>query len=71
MGEENKANYTSLIRQTIKTLNEKKSLTGTTKQQALRFYFWLEEYLPECDRETCNGFREYTDVLRKKGILQW
>lgn len=64
-------NYTSLIRQTIKTLGDKTRITPGQRQQALRFYFWLQEYLPGVDKETKNMYKEYEDFLRKKGVLQW
>ena len=67
---ENKASYVALINQTIKTLNDKKAITGSVKQQAIRFYHWLGEYLPDVDRETKNKYKEYEQYLRKAGILE-
>lgn len=64
-------NYVPLIKQTIKTINEKNRLSPGQRQQALRFYFWLQEYLPGVDKETKNMYKEYEDLLRKKGVLQW
>lgn len=68
---ENEANYVALINQTIKTLSNKERITGATKQQAIRFYHWLGEYLPEVDTETKHKYKEYEQYLRKEGILQW
>lgn len=65
------ANYVSLINQTIKTINNAKAITGSMKQQAIRFYHWLGEYLPDVDRETQFKYREYEALLREKGILKW
>lgn len=69
--ESDKVNYVSLINQTIKTLSNKERITGAIKQQAIRFYHWLGEYLPDVDQETKNKYKEYEQYLRKAGILQW
>ena len=65
------ANYVALINQTIKTINNAKVITGFMKQQAIRFYHWLGEYLPDVDQETKFKYREYEALLREKGILKW
>ena len=65
------ANYVALINQTIKTINNAKAITGSMKQQAIRFYHWLGEYLPDVDQETKFKYREYEALLREKGILRW
>lgn len=65
------ADYTPLIRQTIRTLNDAKMITSSMKQQAIRFYHWLGEYLPESNQETRFKYREYETLLREKGILKW
>ena len=59
------ADYTSLIRQTVKMI------TPSMKQQAIRFYHWLGEFLPEVNQETRFKYREYESLLREKGILKW
>lgn len=66
-----KPSYVALINQTINTINKAKNITGSMKQQAIRFYHWLGEYLPDVDRETVLKYREYEALLREKGILQW
>lgn len=63
-------NYVPLINQTINTLDNKK-VTGSVKQQAIRFYHFLGEFLPELDSETQRRYRDYETYLRKKGILKW
>lgn len=63
------ANYTNLINQTIETLNKKDDVTDGEKQRAIKFYFWLQEYLPESDQETHWKFREYETYLRRRKIL--
>lgn len=63
------ANYTNLINQTIETLNKKDNVSGGEKQRAIKFYFWLQEYLPESDQETHWKFREYETYLRRRKIL--
>lgn len=65
------ADYTPLINQTIKTLNEKDNITVMQRQQALKFYHWLEEYMPEMNQATRFKFKEYENLLRKKGVLRW
>lgn len=63
--------YTALIRQTVKTLNDAKVITSSMKQQAIKFYHWLGEYLPEVNQETRIKYKEYEALLREKGILKW
>lgn len=65
------ADYTSLVRQTVKTLTDAKTITPAMKQQAIRFYHWLGEFLPEVNQETRFKYREYEALLREKGILKW
>ena len=63
------ANYSNLIKQTIETLNKKDNISGGEKQRAIKFYFWLQEYLPESDQETHWKFKEYETYLRRRKIL--
>lgn len=65
------ADYTSLVRQTVKTLTEAKTITPSMKQQAIRFYHWLGEFLPEVNQETKFKYKKYEALLREKGILKW
>ncbi len=65
------ADYTALIRQTVKTLNDAKVITSSMRQQAIKFYHWLGEYLPEVNQETRFKYKEYETLLREKGILKW
>lgn len=57
---------TSLVDSTIKTINSKKNLTPSIKQQAIRFYFWCGDNTDEsCKKEVTRLER----FLREKGIL--
>lgn len=62
-------NFVPLIKSTINTINSKKSLTPSTRQQALRFYFYCEDNVGDADEESKRAIKEYYNFLKEKGII--
>lgn len=61
--------FTSLIKATINSINNKKNITPNTKQQALRFYFYCQDNLGSANDESKKLYKDYEHFLREKGIL--
>lgn len=64
-----KYNYVDLIKSTVKTLNEKKTLTRAYKEKALRFYFLMSEMKDNCDDETLKELNSYYNYLKERKVV--
>lgn len=61
--------FTSLIKATINTINSKKTITPSVKQQALRFYFYCQDNIGGATEESKIALKDFERFLREKGIL--
>lgn len=62
-------NYVSLIDSTMKTLNDKKTLSSGFKQKALRFYHLINSMRDGLDDPTLIKLKEYERYLYERKVL--
>lgn len=61
--------FVPLIKSTITTLNSKKNITPSMKQQALRFLFYCQDNVGDADEDSKQAIKDYEHYLRQKGVL--